>query len=126
MTDKSSSNMVDNLLILTPKEVHKININIKKENKISERYTHLLKLSKDSPYYEFYDAMEDLQVDRVISDSDILSIKIWKYMDFLKENKKPVKPISILRKQENYKELERIMDDNNFIVIPKNKKNIKV
>jgi len=111
--------MIDNNL--SPSEIHKINKQLKKDN----RFNQLIELSQSSPYFPFYNYINDLVVSKVYTLDFLYDTRILLFMNYLKESndsKYNIKEIKTLYNNQQDDALQQIMDKNNFVKIPLDKK----
>lgn len=107
--------------ILTPLEIYKINKQLKKQN----RFNQLVELSENSPYFPFYNFINDLTVSKVYTIDYLYDTRLLLFMNYIKETNDTnynIKEIKRLYSNQQDDILQEIMDRNNFIKIPVDKK----
>ena len=104
--------------ILSPIEINKINKQLKKQNKLCN----LIQLNKESPYFPFYNFINDLEVSKVYDEEYLYSIRLLLFIKYLKESKDEKynkKQVSDLYNNKQDDVIQEIMDKNGFVKIPK-------
>lgn len=104
-------------LNLSPTEIHKLNKQLKKQNKNAE----LIKLNKESPYFPFYNFINDLEVSKVCDIDYLYSVRLLLFINYLKEcndEKYNKKQVSDLYNNKQDDIIQELMDKNGFVKIP--------